>query len=168
MDYIISLSNQVYKLSGGWKHLKFWFYFGTEHTKSSQFHSNSGSFFSHLAIYNSISRLGNFVKITFDSSCLNSKHVLFGCSKQLLVCSLAISRKNPSIWRTNGVATNILIYYQYRTPNYSGNMYIFITDIMKKTEEASCCTCDIKIKFNFRTWFVRWHSSSLTLKVFHI
>ena len=23
MDYIISLSNQVYKLSGGWKHLKF-------------------------------------------------------------------------------------------------------------------------------------------------
>ena len=46
--------------------------------------------------------------------------------------------------------------------NYTGNTYIFNTDIMKKAEEASCCTCDIKIKFNFRAWFVRRHSLSLT------
>ena len=46
--------------------------------------------------------LGNFVKLTFESICLNSKHVLFGCRKQPLVCLLAIFRKNPPIWRTNG------------------------------------------------------------------
>ena len=35
--------------------------------------------------------------------------------------------------------------------NYTGNTYIFNTDIMKKAEKASCCTCYIKIKLNFRT-----------------
>ena len=25
--------------------------------------------------------------------------------------------------------------------NYTGNTYIFNTDIMKKAEKASCCTC---------------------------
>ena len=109
MDHIISLSNQVYKnfLEAGnmWS---FDFILALNIQKVLSFTQIAVAFFSHLAVYNSISRLGNFVKITFDSSCLNSKHVLFGCSKQLLVCSLAISRKNPSIWRTNRVATNII------------------------------------------------------------
>ena len=37
---------------------------------------------------------------------------------------------------------------------------LFTTDVM-------CCTCDIKIKFNVRTRFVRWHSLSLTLAVYN-
>ena len=61
-----------------------------------------------LAIYNSIFRLGNFIKLTFDSSYLSSKHVLFGCSKQPLVSLLTISQKIFRFCRqiaTNGAAT---------------------------------------------------------------
>ena len=36
-----------------------------------------------------------------------------------------------------------------------------------KKFSASCCACDIKIKFNFRTWFVRWLSKILTLTVYN-
>ena len=91
MDYIISLSNEVYKnYQEAGNILIFDFILAITIRKSSQFRSNISSFFSHLALYNSIFRLGNFVKLTFDSSCLNSKHVLFGCRKQPLVCLLAI------------------------------------------------------------------------------
>ena len=75
----VKLSIKKYKKCLEAANFLFLSYFSTKHTKSSQFHSNTSSFFTHFAIYNSIFRLGNFVKLTFDSSCLNSEHVLFGC-----------------------------------------------------------------------------------------
>ena len=75
----VKLSIKKYKKCLEAANFLFLSYFSTKHTKSSQFHSNTSSFFTHFAIYNSNFRLGNFVKLTFDSSCLNSEHVLFGC-----------------------------------------------------------------------------------------
>ena len=109
MDYIISLSNEVYKsYQEAGNILIFDFILAITIQEVLSFTQIAVAFFSHLAIYNSIFRLGNVVKLTLDSSCLNSKHVLFCCRKQPLVFLLAIYlEKIPSIWRTNRVATNI-------------------------------------------------------------
>ena len=58
-----------------------------------------------------------------------------------IMCQITKLKKSSS---TNTVSVNA------EQRSYTGNLYIFITNIMKKTEKASCCTCDIKIKFNHR------------------
>ena len=98
-DYIISLSNPVYINCQEAANFEFFFFLSLNIQKVLSFSQIAIAFFT----FSYKTRfLGNFVKLTFESICLNSKHVLFGCRKQPLVCLLAIFRKSPPIWRTNG------------------------------------------------------------------
>ena len=54
----VKLSIKKYKKCLEAANFLFLSYFSTKHTKSSQFHSNTSSFFTHFAIYNPIFRLG--------------------------------------------------------------------------------------------------------------
>ena len=99
IDYIISLSNPVYINCQEAANFEFFFFLSLNIQKVLSFSQIAIAFFT----FSYKTRfLGNFVKLTFESICLNSKHVLFGCRKQPLVCLLAIFRKSPPIWRTNG------------------------------------------------------------------